>query len=520
MKYKPVVLIILDGFGYDERATESPWQLAKHPNFSVIEKYYPFTTLQASGLAVGLPWNEEGNSEVGHLTIGAGKIAYNHLPRIISSIHDGSFAKNKAFLSAVEHVKQNNSRLHIMGLFSSGSVHAYVDHLYALLDMAKVNDVPKTYLHLFTDGKDAPQHESAGFVKQLEQRLEKNYPNIKIASIIGRHYAMDRDEKWDSIEKTYKLLTAEQGSEFEYASQCIEENYKKNITDEFIKPGYNGKSERIQNGDAVIFFNYREDSARELTASFVNPNFNKFQRQKIADLSFVTMTEYDADLPTVVAFPPFRIDNPLAKAISLSDLKQLHVAETEKYAHVTYFLNGGQEKPFENENRILIPSPRVPKYDDVPEMSADKIMDKLLPELNNHDFIVVNFANADAIGHTGNFEACIKAIEILDGIVGKLVPEILDKGGVAVITSDHGNIEEKIYKLTGEKMTKHTTNPVPFYLVGKDWKREKPLEQNEISEQYKKVRGILTDVAPTILDLLDIQPPQEMTGKSLISKLE
>ncbi|PJE73309.1 MAG: 2,3-bisphosphoglycerate-independent phosphoglycerate mutase [Candidatus Tagabacteria bacterium CG10_big_fil_rev_8_21_14_0_10_40_13] len=522
MANKPIVLIILDGFGHDKNATESPWKLAHHPNFSAIEKWYPFTTLQASGIAVGLPWGEPGNSEVGHLTMGAGKVIYNHLPRIITAIHEGDFFKNKSFLAAIEHVKKNNSNLHIAGLFSSGSVHAYADHLYALLDLSKSNELKKTYLHLFTDGRDAYQHEGAVFVRQLEERLEKKYPNIKIASVIGRQYAMDRDAKWENIEKAYKLFTESQGEEYEYASSFIEKNYKNGITDEFVKAGLNKNSERIQNGDAFIFFNYREDSARELTAAFVQPDFDKFERKKIADLRFITMTQYDENLPVLVAFPPLHIEKPLAKVLSLAGLKQLHIAETEKYAHVTYFFNGGKEEPFENEDRILIPSPKTAHYDEVPEMSSYKIADKIIETLekNYYDFIVVNFAGADMIGHTGNFEACIKAIEVLDECVGKLIPKITEKAGVALITSDHGNVEEKIYKLTGEKMTKHTTNPVPFYLIADEWKKKAEASQAEINQSYAQTNGVLTDVAPTILELFGIKPPPEMTGKSLISKLQ
>jgi len=525
MRLKPVVLIILDGFGHDKDATESPWKLANHPNFSEIEKFYPFTTLQASGIAVGLPWGEEGNSEVGHLTIGAGRIIYNHLPRIIMSIHDGSFFENKTFLGAIEHIKKNKSKLHIMGLFSSGSVHAYADHLYALLDFAKKHDT-KTYLHLFTDGRDASLNEGVKFIRQLEERLEKNYPDIKIASIIGRHFAMNRDEKWDRIEKTYKLLTEKTGEEFELASLHIEKNYKQGITDEFVEPGFakasanETSSSRIQNGDAIVFFNYREDSTRELTRAFIEPVFDKFPRKKIADLKFVTMTQYDSKLPTDVAFPPLNVKNPLARTISLAGLRQLHIAETEKYAHITYFLNGGQEQAFEKEERILVPSPKTPHYDTVPEMSAYQIVEKTQKQLDNHDFVVINFANADMVGHTGNFEACIKSIEILDDCIGKLIPEILKKEGAILITSDHGNVEEKIYKLTGEKMTKHTTNPVPFYLIGNNWKREKEYEPQEIIKSYQEIKGTLADIAPTILEIMEIKPPSEMTGKSLIAKLK
>lgn len=517
---KPVVLIILDGFGHDSNATESPWQLAKHPNFSEIEKWYPFTTLQASGLAVGLPWGEEGNSEVGHLTLGSGRIIYNHLPRIITAIHDGKFDENEAFIEAIEHVKKNKSKLHLMGLFSSGSVHSYADHLYALLDLAKKQGVEKTYLHLFADGRDAPPNESVKFFEQLESRLEKKYPKAKIASIIGRHYAMDREEKWNNIEKTYKLMTEKEGDEFKYVSQHIEKNYKKGNSDEFIEPGFKEGSEPIQNGDSVIFFNYREDSAREITSAFVRVDFEKFSRKKIADLKFVSMTEYDKDLPTIVAFPPLRVDNPLSKILSDKNLKQLHIAETEKYAHITYFFNGGKENPFDGEKRILVSSPKVDKYDVVPEMSARKITEKILDNLKIYDFMAINFANADMIGHTGNFEQCIKAIEVLDECVGKIVPKILNAGGVVLITSDHGNVEEKIYKLTGEKMTRHTTNPVPFYLIGKGWEREKPVNVEKIKGQYQEAIGTIADVAPTILEIFEIQPPPEMTGKSLLKKLK
>lgn len=516
---KPLALIILDGFGYDSKATESPWQMANHPNFSEIEKFFPFTTLQASGLAVGLPWGKEGNSEVGHLTIGAGRIIYNHLPRIIMAIHDGTFVENKAFLEAVEHVKKNKSKLHIMGLFSSGSVHAYTDHLYALLDFAKEQNIEKTYLHLFTDGRDSPPYEGAKFAKQFEERLEK-YPNIKIASIIGRRFAMDRDGNWDHTEKAYNLFVEGKGREFSYASQFIDENYKNGVGDEFVDAGFASGAETIQNGDAVIFFNYREDSARQLTKSFVETSFDKFARKKVADLKFVTMTQYDDNLPTSVAFFPLKIENSLAKVISLAGLKQLHIAETEKYAHVTYFFNGGKEEPVENEERILVPSLPIPHYDDNPEMSAYKLTEKILNEINNYDFMVINFANADLVGHTGNLKACVKAVEVLDDCVGKIIPKILEKNGTAIITSDHGNVEEKIYKLTGEKRTNHTTNPVPLYLIGNKWKRKTPLNEKEISSRYKKTEGVLSDVAPTILELMGIEKPLEMTGRSLIPKLE
>ena len=515
----PVVLIILDGFGYARNTVESPWNIAQCPNIREIEKFFPLTTLQASGIAVGLPWGEEGNSEVGHLTMGAGRIMYNHLPRITMAIQNGRFMNNEAFLGAAEHVKKNNGCFHIMGLFSSGSVHAFVDHLYALLEFSKKNNLVKTELHLFTDGRDASIYEGAKFVRQLEGRLAKNYPNIRIASVIGRHYAMDRDGKWNNTEKAYKLLTECRGTFFEQASMYIEDNYKRGITDEFIEPGFCKDCEPIKNGDALVFFNYREDSARQLSIAFVQPEFDNFPRNKIADLNFVTMTRYSEKLPAAVAFVPSEVMSPLAKIISSGRMKQLHIAETEKYAHVTYFFNGGREDPFEGEDRVLVPSPSVSHYDLQPEMSAHKIKDRVMAELGNYDFIIINFANMDMVGHTGNFEACVKAMEIVDNCLGQLVPEILKAGGVALITADHGNIEEKTYSLTGEKRTKHTTNPVPFYLVGSRWQRKEPRAPGEIEMLYKDTKGTLTDVAPTILEILELEIPPEMTGKSLLSFL-
>lgn len=518
----PTVLLILDGLGHDSKAVESPWQLAKKSYFIEIEKYFPFTTIQASGLAVGLPWNVEGNSEVGHLTMGAGRIIYNHLPRIIMAIHDKSFAENEAFVKAIKHVKKNNSKLHIMGLFSSGSVHAYIDHFYALLDITKKYNVNQTYLHLFTDGRDCAQHEGANFIKQLEERLHKNHKNVTIASVIGRHLAMDRDNNWDRTEKTYNLLVNGVGNEFEYASLYMNESYKKGVTDEFIEPALlkNNQNSRVQNGDAVIFFNYRKDSAKALTSAFVSTEFNHFKRNKVADLCFVTMTEYDKNFPVLVAFPALEIKYPLSKVVSLARLKQLHIAETEKYAHITYFFNGGIEKPFENENWKIIPSLKTSRYDLVPEMSAGKITRSIIDGLNTYDFIAANFANADMVGHTGNFDACIKAIDILSECVKEVVEAVLKKNGTVIITADHGNIEEKMYKMTGEKRTKHTTNPVPFYLIGDKWKRKSPLDFNEITKRYREVNGMLSDVAPTILEVLNIKKPEEMTGSSLISVLK
>lgn len=528
MAYKPLVLIILDGYGVNIKAPQTTWRYAQRPTFEHLEKFYPFTTLQASGTAVGLPWGEEGNSEVGHLTIGAGRVIYSYLPRIIVAIQDGSFFNNSAFQKAVTHIKKNKSRLHAMGLFSSGSVHAYVDHVYALLDFAAKNHLKEFYLHLFTDGRDAPPQEAAKFFSDLEMRLEKQYPFAHIASVIGRHFAMDRDEHWDFIERTYNLLTEGKGGFYQHASQYIESAYKENATDEFIEPGFlsfegekkNKPLGRIKDGDALIFFNYREDSARELTSAFVIPGFDKFPRQKIQNLFFASMTQYDEKLPTEVAFSPLDIRYPLARVISDAGLSQLHIAETEKYAHVTYFFNGGQEKPFPGEDRILIPSPSSPHFDEVPEMSAPQITDRVIEALDRYDFILANFANADMVGHTGNFKATTEALEVLDFSIGKIIPKVLERNGVMIITADHGNAEEKLYQQTGEIRTKHSTNPVPVFIVGRDFERSREYLPETIVKTYRETRGMLADIAPTILELIGLSQPREMNGVSLISKLK
>ncbi len=517
--FRPVVLVVLDGFGVDTAAVNSPWQIAEHPTFSDIEKKWPFTTLQASGMAVGLPWGEEGNSEVGHLAIGSGRIIYNHLPRIISSIQDASFFQNKAFLTAINQVKEKNSRLHLMGLFSSGSVHAYAEHVHALLELAKKNGIEKVYLHIFTDGRDAPLNEAADFIADLNKELSDQYPNVKIASLIGRKYAMDRDGNWERTQKTYRFLTEEEKNVYEDPVAYLKEQYKNSFEDSDVEPAIFLREGIIKNGDAVIFWNFREDSVRQLTQAFVDKNFDKFQREYLNDLVFVTMTEYDKNFPTPSAFPPLDIKWPLSAIISQAGFKQLHLAETEKYAHVTYFFNGGIEEAFNNEERMLISSPAGRRYDEVPEMSSAEVTGAIVANLSKYDFILANFANADMVGHTGNFEASVKAIEALDISLGKVIPAVLAAGGLIIVTADHGNVEEKIYKLTGERRTKHSINPVPFYLIGKGFERKKLRSEEEIKENYKGIKGTLADVAPTILELFNLPIPSEMTGKSLLDKI-
>src|SRR3989338_597292 len=514
-----VTLIILDGFGISDDPESTFWA-AGRKNFEGFEKLYPFTTLQASGIAVGLSWGEAGNSEVGHLTLGAGKTIYHHLPRISVSIQDGSFFENPAFKRALRQVKKNNSALHLIGLFSSGSVHAYPDHLYALLEFAKREKFDKVYLHLFTDGRDASPKEAGNFFGFLEERISKLYPFARMSSIIGRDFSMDRDGVWEKIEKTYNLFKKGEGNKFKDPVSYLEDQYKKGITDEFIETGWDGENEsRIKEGDAAIFFNFREDSARELTQAFIEEGFDKFPREKISNLEFVTMTEYEKKLSSLAAFSTPNVSQPLAKVLSDKNLKQFHIAETDKYAHVTYFFNGGNETPYPEEDHFLVESLHESHYDKYPEMRAEKIADEVISRIKNYDFILVNFANADMVGHTGDFEATAKAIEILDREVGRIVQEVLKNDGIAIITGDHGNAEEKRYRFTGERKTKHSVNPVPFFLIGKKFERKESRDKSEILKQYSKVGGVISDVAPTILELMGIEKPADMTGVSLLDEL-
>ncbi|MEK7150584.1 MAG: 2,3-bisphosphoglycerate-independent phosphoglycerate mutase [Patescibacteria group bacterium] len=523
MHFKPVVLVVLDGFGVNTLPGESPLQVAKKPTFDELNSYYPFTTLQASGLAVGLPWGEEGNSEVGHLTMGAGRVLYHHLPRIIVAIQDGTFFENQTFLDAAAHVKQNKGTLHLVGLFSTGSVHAYVDHLYALLEFAKRENVERVAIHIFGDGRDSPARELKTFLPQLEERLRSEYPNAFIASMIGRHFSMDREENWALTAQAYDCMVGKKGETFDNAKRYIDASYTAGVTDEFLVPAWsvNEKSEaqgRMKSGDAVIFFNFREDSERQLAHAFLDPNFNKFEREYISNLFFVTMTEYEQGLPAHVAFPPLDVEWPLSRVISYAGRKQLHIAETEKYAHVTYFFNGGKEKPYPAEDRKLIPSYRVP-FDQKPDMSATEITDAVLAEIGNYDFLFINFANADMVGHTGNFEATVKAIEVLDACIAKLRQKVDELGGVLVITADHGNAEEKRYRITGEPRTKHSSNPVPFYLISSQFRRAEARTQEEINERMGQAEGVLSDIGPTVLDLMGLAVPSEMTGINLLPRL-
>ncbi|MBI4919886.1 2,3-bisphosphoglycerate-independent phosphoglycerate mutase [Candidatus Azambacteria bacterium] len=518
MTYKPVILVILDGYGRGPENAANAIFKAKKPNIDSIEKNFPMTNLQASGIAVGLPWGEEGNSEVGHLNLGAGQIVYQYLPRITFAIRDGSFFKIPALVGAAEQVKKNNSALHIAGLVGSGNVHSYIDHLYAILEFAKKENLQKVFIHAFTDGRDSPPKDALNLYEKIQNRLNSDYPFVKIASLIGRHFAMDRNNNWDRTETTYRLMTESKGEIFSDAASAIKSDYDKNIEDEFIEPKVI-ENEPVKESDAIIFIDFREDSARQLTRAFAEENFDKFERKKIGKLYIATMTLYEKGLTPNVLFEPLQIKNMLAKVVSDAGKTQLHVAETEKYAHVTYFFNGGVETPFPNEDRILIPTRKDHDFAENTAMSASEVTEKLIEAINSkkYDFIIMNYANADMVGHTGNFKATVSAIEILDGEIGKVMAEVLKSGGVLAITADHGNADEKINLLTGMPITEHTSNPVPFYLVGDDFKREKSVEKIEVEKI--EVGGILADVAPTILELMGLPQPPEMTGKSLLKIL-
>lgn len=525
---KPFILIILDGFGISLEKSGNPVAEANMPTFKAIEESFPFTTLQASGVAVGLPWGEAGNSEVGHLTIGSGRAIYHYLPRIINAIYDGSFFQNEAFGQAVAHVKKHKSKLHIAGLISSGSVHSYIDHLYALLDFTKREEVADVFIHVFTDGKDAPPKEGAKFFSMLEERIKKQWPHARIASVVGRFYALDRDEKWDRIETAYKLLTGG-GEPIVSVSEYLDDSYQKDITDEFIKPASvlqkMGSSEEsagvvtVGENDAIIFSDFREDSMREVVHAFVDESFDYFPRKKVPNLLVVTMTEYQKEMPALAAFPQLDISWPLSRVLGEAHLRHLHIAETQKYAHITYFFNGGKEKPFPGEERILIPSVVTAHFDEKPEMRAPEITSKIIENLDIYDVIIANFANADMVGHSGDFEASKKTVEILDESIKQIMDAVLERNGVLIVTGDHGNIELKRNVLSGEKRTEHSVNPVPFYVVSNLFKLKNSRTEEEILEQKKEVGGILTDVAPTILEILGLDKPSEMTGKSLIPTL-
>ncbi len=507
---KPVtVLIVLDGWGIGHNDDSNPMRKAKLPTFDWLYEHFPVTSLQASGISVGLPWGETSNSEVGHLTIGSGKIVYQYYPRITLAIRDNSFFENQAFLQACEHARKNNSAVNIMGLLSKGNVHASVEHMRAMIKLVEDQKVPYK-LHIWADGKDTPP-------KSFED-LIKNVPREKIATIIGRYYAMDHGRNWRSTERAYQGLTTESGEVVNDWKPTLDNLYDQKLSEEFLPPLRLQPGVPIQDNEAIIFCNFREDGVRQIAEAFLLPNFDKFPVKKFQNLFAVTMTRYENTITAPVAFPPDDVKNPLGKVLSDNNLSQLRLAETYKYAHVTYFFNGYEEKPYPNEYRILVPSLTTPKIDEHPEMMATAITDRALAAIQDHsfDFILINYANGDMVAHTGNYDAGIKAAEVIDQEIARILKVALSAPANILITSDHGNLEEMFNPLTGRYETQHDPSPVPCYLIGPGLEGKKFINQDTYAQE---TLGILSDVAPTVLHILGVTPPPDMTGHNLLEKL-
>ena len=510
MKKKPTVLMILDGYGLNENCDHNAVCEGKTPVMDQLMSQCPFVKGNASGMAVGLPEGQMGNSEVGHLNMGAGRIVYQELTRITKSIADGDFFQVPAFLEAVENCKKYDSALHLYGLVSDGGVHSHNTHIYGLLELAKRQGLEKVYVHCFLDGRDTPPASGKDFVAELEQKMAEIGVG-KVASVMGRYYVMDRDKRWDRVELAYRTLTEASGATADSATGGIQASYDADKTDEFVVPFSvveNGKPVAvIKEHDSVIFFNFRPDRAREITRAFCDDAFDGFKREKRMELVYVCFTDYDETIGNkLVAFHKQTITNTFGEFLAAHGMTQARIAETEKYAHVTFFFNGGVEEPNEGEDRILVPSPKVATYDLQPEMSAPAVCDKLVEAITSgkYDVIIINFANPDMVGHTGVEPAAIKAIETVDACVGRAVDAVKEMDGVLFICADHGNAEQLVDYATGEPFTAHTTNPVPFILVNAD--------------PFYKLRegGCLADIAPTLIELMGMEQPAEMTGKSLL----
>lgn len=509
MDKKVTMLMILDGFGINEKEQSNAVKLANTPNIDKLMKTCPTTKMHTSGLDVGLPDGQMGNSEVGHTNIGAGRIVYQELTRITKAIEDGDFFSIPELVDAIENAKKNNAKLHVLGLLSDGGVHSHIRHLFAILELAKRRDFENVYVHCFMDGRDTPPTSGESYLMKLEEKM-KGKGVGKIATISGRFYSMDRDKRWNRIQKAYDAIVNGEGIKASSAISAIEGSYQKEVFDEFVEPTVicqnNEPIAKIEDNDSVVFFNFRPDRARELTRTLVDRDFNEFETKKM-NLDYVCFTQYDETMPNVkIAFKPEVLKNTFGEYISKNGLTQLRIAETEKYAHVTFFFNGGEEKQYPGEDRILVPSPKVETYDMKPEMSAIEVTDKVVEAINSkkYDCIILNYANPDMVGHTGNLDAAIKAVETIDTCVERVVKAINKNEGVLIITADHGNAEQMIDYKTGEPHTAHTTNPVPLILVGKTGVNLK--------------EGKLADLAPTMLELMGLEKPEEMTGESIIIK--
>ena len=512
MSKKPTVLMILDGYGLNEKQEGNAVAEAKTPVMGKLMAEYPFVKGNASGLAVGLPDGQMGNSEVGHLNMGAGRIVYQELTRITKEIEDGVFFKNEALVKAVENAKANGSALHLYGLVSDGGVHSHNTHIYGLLELAKRHGLKKVYVHCFLDGRDTPPASGKDYVQELTDKMAELGVG-EVATVMGRYYAMDRDNRWERVEKAYRALTKGEGEEAKDGVSAIAASYEKGVNDEFVVPAVvkrDGKPVAvIQNKDSVIFYNFRPDRAREITRAFCDDTFTGFEREKKLDLTYVCFTEYDVTIPNkLVAFHKVELHNTFGEYLAAHGKTQARIAETEKYAHVTFFFNGGVEEPNEGEDRILVKSPKVATYDLQPEMSAYGVCDKLVEAIKSdkYDVIIINFANPDMVGHTGVEPAAIQAVEAVDACVGRAVEAVKETDGQMFICADHGNAEQLVDYNTGAPFTAHTTNPVPFILVNAD-------------PAYKlREGGCLADIIPTLIELMGMEKPEEMTGKSLLIK--
>lgn len=511
MSKAPVALIILDGFGCRSEQKGNAVYHAKKPNFDRYWAQFPHSHLTASGEAVGLPAGQMGNSEVGHMNIGAGRIVYQSLTRVNIAIREGEFAQNQTFLDAINHAKEKGTNLHLMGLLSDGGVHSHIEHMYALLKLAADQGVKNVYVHGFLDGRDVGPQTAQGYIQAVEEKM-KEVGVGQFATISGRYYSMDRDKRWDRVEKAYRSMVYGEGPTYTSAEECIKDSYDNGIFDEFVIPSVITNEDgtpvaTIQDEDAIIFYNFRPDRAIQLSSVFTNDDYRSFDRGENhpKNLHFVCLTHFSETVKGYVAFKPTNLDNTLGEVLSQNGLKQLRIAETEKYPHVTFFMSGGREEKFPGEERILIASPKVATYDLQPEMSAYEVADALVEQIENDRFdaIILNFANPDMVGHSGMLEPTVKAIEAVDECLGRVVDLILSKGGSAIITADHGNADE-VVTVEGNPMTAHTTNPVPIIVA-----------KNEVT---LRADGILGDLAPTMLDLLGVEQPVEMTGKSLITK--
>lgn len=507
MAKKPVLLMILDGWGIAPASSSNAAAVAATPCLDKFFAEYPHTTLKASGGAVGLPDGQMGNSEVGHLNIGAGRIIYQELTRITKAVKDGDFFTNPVLTDVMAKTKAAGKALHLMGLLSDGGVHSHLEHVIALVEMARRQGLEKVYVHAFLDGRDVGPKTAVTYLQQLQEAMQQIGVG-KIATVSGRYYAMDRDKRWERTERAYRALVLGEGEHAGDAVSGVERSYAQGITDEFVVPFIVGENDgRITAGDGIVFFNFRPDRARQMTRALSESEFDGFQRPEgVLPVNFVCMTQYDATIAAPVAFPPQTYEDTLGEVLAKQGLQQLRIAETEKYAHVTFFFNGGVEAPNAGEERILIPSPKVATYDLQPEMSAREVTEALLAELDKDKFdvVILNFANPDMVGHTGVLEAAVKAMETVDECAGRIVAKVLALGGSVCITADHGNLEKMTDETTGQPHTAHTTNPVPFILVS--------------NEEHKLHSGILADIAPTLLELLHIDKPAAMTGSSLMEK--